>query len=106
MRVLLRVINLGEGLQPTRIRLNRAGQLAVHVTALLSCGRSPNYRGRFCSIAAAFRSTAAAPGQCRTVFRSGVHLWATIRNLSTFDLTHGDFGGNVRALYSSEQCCL
>ena len=84
MRVLLRVINLGEGLQPARIRLNRAGQLAVHVTALLSCGRSPNYRGRFCSIAAAFRSiaaafrsTATAPGQCRTVFRSEVHLWAT-----------------------------
>ena len=22
------------------------------------------------------------------------------------DLTHGDFGGNVRALYSSEPCCL
>ena len=38
----------------------------------------------FCTTAATFHSTAAAPGRCRTVFRSGVHLWATIAKSSAW----------------------
>ena len=46
----------------------------------------------FRTTAAAFRSTAAAPCRCRTVFRSGVHLWATIVILSSLTQSFGVAG--------------
>ena len=61
----------------------------------LHCGRSPHYCGRFCSTAAASDLLRPLPLHCgrsphccgrsmsdsdcvRSMFRSGVHLWATI----------------------------
>ena len=57
----------------------RTAAAALHTTAAAFRPTAAAFR----STAAAFRSTAAAPCRCRTVFRSGMHLWATIvRRLS------------------------